>query len=113
MGNKKHEGIVYSTNPDFNDQRKDNLEESPTLANGQQLLYIWLEAKGRKGKTVTLIKGFKGVVNDLEILGGEIKRFCGTGGTVKDMEIIIQGDFREKIIRFLSEKGYRTKKAGG
>jgi len=112
MGKKKHEGIVYSTNPDFVYPHSAS-EQNISLQAGQQLLYIWLDSKGRKGKTVTLIKGFIGSSMDLDNLAGEIKRNCGTGGSVKDREIIIQGDFREKIMAFLSGKGYRTKKAGG
>jgi translation initiation factor 1 len=112
MSIKKREGIVYSTNPDFMN-KVDASTQDATLPAGQQLLYIWLDSKGRKGKTVTLIKGFVGNVKDLEKLAGEIKRNCGTGGSVKDREIIIQGDFRTKIMNFLIGKGYKTKKAGG
>jgi len=112
MGGKKREGIVYSTNPDFAYQQN-SLTEPDTVPVSQQLLYIWLDSKGRKGKTVTLVKGFNGKTADIEKLAGEIKRTCGTGGTVKDKEIVIQGDFREKIIKFLSSEGYKTKKAGG
>jgi translation initiation factor 1 len=111
MGTKKREGLVYSTNPDLMHQ-PDASEHEVTLPAGQQVLYIWLDSKGRKGKTVTLIKKFVGNSSDLESLAGEIKRICGTGGSVKDGEIIIQGDFRDKIIAFLSGKGYKTKKAG-
>jgi translation initiation factor 1 len=112
MGTKKREGIVYSTNPDF--IYPSGLSgQTVTLPASQQQLYIWLDSKGRKGKTVTLIKGFVGSVNDLEVLAGEIKRNCGTGGSVKDGEIVIQGNFRDKIITLLLRKGYKTKKAGG
>jgi translation initiation factor 1 len=112
MGNKKHEGIVYSTNPDFVLECHP-AEQDITLPVDRQLLYIWLDSKGRKGKTVTITKGFVGNTRDLENLAGEIKKSCGTGGSVKDREIIIQGDFRDKIIAYLSRKGYKTKKAGG
>jgi translation initiation factor 1 len=112
MGSKKREGGVYSTNPDF-DFQQNNREGGETLPASKQLLYIWLESKGRNGKTVTLVKGFIGQAKDLESLAGELKRTCGTGGSVKDQEIVIQGDFREKVIRYLNDKGYKTKKAGG
>lgn len=112
MSTKKREGIVYSTNPDFVFQGGTS-QPDITLPAGQQWLYIWLDLKGRKGKTVTLIKGFVGNANNLEKLAGEIKRSCGAGGSVKEGEIIIQGDFRDKILAFLSGKGYKAKKAGG
>ncbi len=112
MKHKKRDGIVYSTNPDFQ-YRNDEIAESETLPADRQLLYIWLESKGRKGKTVTLVKGFVGKTDDLEALAVEIKKSCGTGGAVKDREIVIQGDFRDKIVLFLLKKGYKTKKAGG
>lgn len=112
MKQKKREGIVYSTNPDFQ-FRNEEIAESETLPPERQLLYVWLESKGRKGKTVTLVKNFTGKMADLETLAVEIKRFCGTGGSVKDQQIVIQGDFRDRILQFLSNKGYKTKKAGG
>lgn len=112
MKHKNREGIVYSTNPDFQ-YRNDANAEPETPAADRQLLYIWLDSKGRKGKTVTLVKGFVGKTVDLEALAVEIKKSCGTGGAVKDREIVIQGDFRDKIVLFLSKKGYKTKKAGG
>jgi translation initiation factor 1 len=108
---KKDGGIVYSTNPDF--QYKDEAEEQQTLPSAQQLLYVWLDSKSRKGKTVTLIRGFSGTVSDLEDLARNLKSKCGTGGSAKDGEIIIQGDFREKIIQVLNALGYKTRKAGG
>jgi len=110
MSRKKNGGIVYSTNPDFRIGQE--TDSRVTLPANQQLLYIWLDSKARKGKTVTLIKGFMGMEEDLEILARKIKSLCGTGGSVKSGEIIIQGDFREKIILFLNKEGYKTKKAG-
>ncbi|MBN2812757.1 MAG: translation initiation factor [Bacteroidales bacterium] len=112
MTSKKREGIVYSTNPEFK-YNSDALPEANTLIPEKQLLYVWLDSKKRKGKTVTLIKGFIGTKQDLESLAGEVKRHCGTGGAAKDGEILIQGDCREKIITFLVGRGYKTKKAGG
>jgi translation initiation factor 1 len=111
MDRKKSGGIVYSTNPDFKFGEEAGAEA--TLPANQQMLYIWLDSKARKGKTVTLIRGFKGSEPDLENLARQIKSLCGTGGSVKNGEIIIQGDFREKIIAFLNREGFKTKKAGG
>jgi translation initiation factor 1 len=111
MNRKKSGGIVYSTNPEF--KFGEETASLVTLPASQQLLYIWLDSKARKGKTVTLIKGFKGTEPDLESLARKIKSLCGTGGSVKGGEIIIQGDFREKVILFLMKEGYKTKKAGG
>ena len=109
---KNREGIVYSTNPEF--KFEGNAQEgSETLPPAAQLLYVWLDSKSRKGKTVTLVKGFKGSGDDLEALGRKLKTHCGTGGSVKDGEIIVQGDFREKVVALLSKDGYKVKRAGG
>lgn len=112
MSRKNREGIVYSTNPDFVFE-PDSSGPDVTLPPGKQVLYIGLDSKARRGKIVTLIKGFKGNTMDLETLATELKKYCGTGGSVKDGEIIIQGNFREKILAYLSGKGYKAKKAGG
>ena len=112
MAHKKRQGIVYSTNPDFK-YKEDPGNDIETLPPSRQTLHIWLESKNRSGKVVTLVKGFKGNIRDLEDLGTSLKKFCGTGGSVKDGEIIIQGDFRDKIITWLAGKGYKTKKSGG
>lgn len=111
MNKKNQDGVVYSTNPDFKYGQEGPLRE--TLPVAQQQLYIWIDSKGRKGKTVSLVRGFIGTDRDLDTLARELKTLCGTGGSVKNGEIIIQGDFREKIMRFLSGKGYKVKKAGG
>jgi len=114
MSKKKNEnsGIVYSTNPDF----KYNNENSPdpiTLTPAQQDLRVMRDSKQRGGKTVTLIKGFVGKEEDIEKLTKMLKTKCGTGGTFKDGEIIIQGDQREKVFDLLLAAGYKVKKAGG
>lgn len=108
----KTEGIVYSTNPDFN-YKIQTTEEIVTLPNNQQNLRIMLDKKNRAGKAVTLITGFIGTEEDLNTLGKNIKTKCGVGGTVKDGEILIQGDFREKILQLLLNAGYKAKKSGG
>jgi len=110
--NKSSGGIVYSTNPDY--KYSDNSNSEPaTLPPQQQDLRIFLEKKHRGGKTACVIKGFIGKQDDLDGLGKLLKTKCGTGGSAKDGEIIIQGDFRDKILQLLLEKGYKAKKAGG
>jgi translation initiation factor 1 len=97
-------GFVYSTDPDFSfKQEQENIE---TLLPAQQRLRIRLDTKHRAGKAVTLIEGFIGKNNDLEELGKKIKNFCGTGGSAKDGEIIIQGDQRDKVMQWVIKNGY-------
>lgn len=102
-------GFVYSTDPNFSFQPEEN-EDQETLPPAQQKLRVQLETKHRGGKTVSLITGFKGTVEDLEDLGKKLKNFCGTGGSAKDGEIIIQGDQREKILQWLLKNGYKQTK---
>ena len=102
-------GFVYSTNPNFSFQPDGN-DEQETLPVAQQKLRVKLETKHRGGKTVSLITGFIGAADDLEDLGKKLKSFCGTGGSVKDGEIIIQGDQREKILQWLLKNGYKQSK---
>ncbi len=99
-------GFVYSTDPDFSFQAETN-EKRETLPAAQQKLKIRLDAKHRAGKVVSLIEGFIGTNDDLENLGKQLKNVCGTGGSVKDNEIIIQGDQREKILQWLVKNGYK------
>jgi translation initiation factor 1 len=112
MAKKRPNGIVYSTNPDFKFEFDQN-EEQETLAPQQQDLRVWIDRKQRAGKQVTLVTGFVGSVDDLEVLGKLLKTKCGTGGSVKDGEIIIQGDVRDKVMDILAKAGYKAKKAGG
>jgi translation initiation factor 1 len=112
MGKNKKTNIVYSTNPDF-EFEEDHLEEQETLAPSEQLLYVSIDRKKRKGKEVTLIEGFVGLDEDLKELGRELKSSCGVGGAVKEGEVLIQGNHRDKIIEILTKKGYKTKRKGG
>jgi translation initiation factor 1 len=105
-------GIVYSTNPDYK-YNYENIKEADTLQPRQQDLRVFIEKKHRGGKTASVIKGFIGKEQDLEALGKLLKTKFGTGGSVKDGEIIIQGDLRDKILEVLIAMGYKTKKAGG
>ena len=105
--------IVYSTNPDFRYETEER-EETPTLEKKEQNLRVSLDRKNRGGKVVTLITGFIGSEKDLKELGKWLKSKCGAGGSAKDNEIIVQGDFKAKIIELLLKEGYtRTKGAGG
>jgi len=107
---KNKKGVIYSTNPNFHFEY-DN-EEQKTLANNEQLLTLHLD-KHRAGKTVIIIKGFVGSKNDLKNLGKKIKKECGVGGSVKNNDIIIQGNLREKIALILKKEGISFKKSGG
>lgn len=109
---KKRANIVYSTNPDFISD-DDQEGEQETLPNEEQLLYVSIDRKKRKGKEVTLVEGFVGENNDLKALGKLLKSSCGVGGTVKDGEIMVQGSFRGKVIELLEKEGYKTKRKGG
>jgi translation initiation factor 1 len=102
-------GFVYSTDPHFNfEQEQENLNTLPAT---EQKLKIRLEKKHRAGKIVTLVEGFVGMEQDLEELGKKIKTFCGTGGSAKNKEIIVQGDQRDKVLQWLLKNGYpKTKK---
>ena len=101
--------VVYSTNPDFQYESIEE-EEMETLPKNQQKLRVSIEKKGRGGKTVTLFRGFFGTVDDLKELGKLMKTKCGVGGSVKDEEIIIQGDFKQRIIDLLKAEGYTQTK---
>jgi translation initiation factor 1 len=101
-------GFVYSTNPNFRFEEPPNNDE--TLPPAQQKLKVRLETKHRGGKAVTLVDGFIGKNADLEDLGKNLKSFCGTGGSAKDREIIVQGDQRDKVLQWLLKNGYKNAK---
>jgi len=101
--------LVYSTDPNFKPAQEEETQEE-TLAPAQQPITVKLETKHRGGKTVTLLKGFIGKEEDREEFGKKLKTFCGTGGSVKDDEIIVQGDHRDKIMQWLTKQGYKKAK---
>ena len=111
MSKKNSTGIVYSTNPDH-EYQSDDVPKAETLPPHQQQLKVWLDRRSG-GKVVTAVRGFVGADADLAELGKQLKNACGTGGTVKDGEIQIQGDHRDKILTYLTGKKYAAKKAGG
>ncbi len=104
--------VVYSTNPDFRYETHDE-EEASTLPPSQQKLRVQLDRKNRGGKVVTLVTGFTGSDDDLKELGRLLKSKCGVGGTAKDGEIIVQGDFKQKVLDLLKQAGYTQTKPVG
>lgn len=104
--------VVYSTNPDFRYETHDE-EEASTLPPSQQKLRVQLDRKNRGGKVVTLVTGFVGTDDDLKELGRLLKGKCGVGGTAKDGEIIVQGDFKQKVLDLLKQAGYTQTKPVG
>jgi len=103
--------IIYSTNSNFNYQADSQDEELKTLTPEKQKLYVGIDRRQRAGKQVTVVSGFKGTVRDLEELGKALKNKCGTGGSVKEGVVLIQGDFRDKVVAMLQNMGYQAKRA--
>ncbi len=106
---KKRLGVVFSTNPDFTYEEEVAAEEE-TLEPSRQNLIVKIDRKGRAGKQVTLVTGFIGTADDLEELGRTLKVKCGVGGSAKDGEITIQGDFRDRVTALLKDMGYKAKR---
>ncbi|MBQ2919124.1 MAG: translation initiation factor [Bacteroidales bacterium] len=106
---KKRLGVVFSTNPDFT-YEEETEQEPATLAPEKQNLIVSIDRKGRGGKQVTLVTGFVGTAEDLSELGRTLKVKCGVGGSAKDGEITIQGDFRDRVTALLKEMGYKAKR---
>lgn len=108
---KKREGIVYSTGEDYS-YSYGEANETPTLPSQQQNLKVMLDKSGRAGKQVTLVSGFIGTSGDLEALGKLLKSRCGVGGSVKEGNVLIQGDLRDKVVEILLREGYKAKRSG-
>jgi translation initiation factor 1 len=108
---KKRDGVVYSTNSDFQFSYSQS-DSQATLPVQQQNLKVLLDKSMRAGKQVTLVTGFVGTADDLEKLGRMLKSKCGVGGSVKDGEVLIQGDHRDKVVQILHKEGYKAKRSG-
>ena len=106
---KKRLGVVFSTNPDFQ-YEEEAVSEPETLEPSKQNLIVSIDRKGRGGKQVTLVTGFVGTSDDLAELGRTLKVKCGVGGSAKEGEITIQGDFRERVTALLKDMGYKAKR---
>ncbi len=106
---KERLGVVYSTNSDFEYDTNEQ-EEQPSIPNAKQRLRVALDKRNRGGKKVTIVADFKGPTSELETLGKTLKGKCGVGGSVKDGEIIIQGDFRDRVVELLTTMGYGARK---
>lgn len=106
---KKRLGVVFSTNPDYTYEEA-GPEEPATLEPAKQNLIVSIDRKGRGGKQVTLVTGFVGTSDDLAELGRTLKVKCGVGGSAKEGEITIQGDFRDRVTALLKEMGYKAKR---
>ncbi len=106
---KKRLGVVFSTNPDFVYEQQTEIEPE-TLEPSKQNLLVSIDRKGRSGKQVTLVTGFVGTSDDLAELGRTLKMKCGVGGSAKDGEIAIQGDFRDRVVTLLKDMGYKAKR---
>lgn len=110
--NNSRQNVVYSTNPNFSYEEEED-DNQETLDPGNQKLYVSIDKKSRAGKEVTLIEGFTGTDDDLKDLGKQLKSKCGVGGSVKDGDILIQGNFRDKIMQLLEKEGYKVVRKGG
>lgn len=107
---KSRLGVVFSTNPEFSYENEQEEQNQEVVANDKQKLIVSIDRRNRGGKQVTVITGFKGSYQALEELSKLLKTKCGTGGSAKDGEIIIQGDFRSKVVEVLEKMGYNAKR---
>lgn len=110
--NKRENSVVYSTNPNF-EYEDTSEQEQETLEPKEQKLYVLLDRKLRAGKELTIIQGFVGTSDDLKELAKELKSKCGVGGSVKEGDILVQGNFRDKLMELLKNKGYQVVRKGG
>lgn len=108
---KKRLGVVYSTNPEFKYEEETEGAQAETLPPDRQRLLVGIDRRNRGGKTVTLVRGFVGTDEDLKALGKTLKVKCGVGGSAKDGEITVQGDWRDKVVGLLQEMGYNAKRS--
>jgi len=108
---KSKKNVVYSTNPDYN-YEFDSGQDHETIDNGEQQLKIYPDKKNRKGKTVTIITGFIGTMEDLKSLEKKLKSMCGSGGTSKNGDILLQGNFIKKVSEYFDKEGYKYKISG-
>ena len=106
-------GFVFSTDSNFKPDHVSEEDSGEALKPSEQYLEAHYSSKGRAGKKVTVVTGFSGTDEEINTLGKDLKKKCGVGGSVKDGEIIIQGDVRDKVMGFLREKGYNVKRVGG
>lgn len=113
MGLEDLGGFVFSTDNSFDPEKYNEEESGELLKPEEQLLEAHYSSKGRAGKKVTIVKGFVGPEEDLNALGKDLKKKCGVGGSVKDGEIIIQGEVRDKVMAHLKDLGYKVKRIGG
>lgn len=107
---KQRLGVVYSTNPDYEYSESKEAGEEETLEPSRQRLTVGIDRRNRGGKQVTLVSGFVGTQEDLAALGKILKVKCGVGGSAKDGQITVQGDFRDKVTSLLIEMGYKAKR---
>ena len=107
---KSRLGIVYSTNPDFRYERADDRPEAETLPPGKQRLIVKIDRKGRSGKQVTLVGGFVGTDDDLKTLAKSLKTRLGVGGSAAEGEVLLQGDWRDRVVEILQSLGYNAKR---
>jgi len=106
-------GMAFSVSPDTPSEPEESQEQAPSVAPNKQTLYVELDKKGRNGKSATLVTGFEGTDDELKELARMLKTQCGVGGSTRDGEILIQGNFRDKVMDILKNQGFKVKRIGG